>query len=394
MLENLTAKPVDKILTLMTTFKADPRQDKVDLGVGVYKDASGNTPVMRAVKEAERRILADQSSKAYTGLAGDPAFSAVMKDLVLGDSVPNERVAAIATPGGTGAIRQALELIRIAAPNATVWLSSPTWPNHQSIIKYLGMKMADYRYFDADTRGVDFGGMMADLEGVAAGDVVLLHGCCHNPTGANLTYDQMSQVIGLMQKKGGVPFVDIAYQGFGDGLSADAQTTRQIASSFENCLIAASCSKNFGIYRERTGILMAVTKDADQQGLAQQNLAFLNRQNYSFPPDHGARVVTTILQDPNLRADWEAELEETRNGMLTLRQQLADELKRLTNSDRFDFLAHHRGMFSLLGTTPELVEKLRADFGIYMVGDSRMNIAGLNAQTVPRLAKAIVEAGI
>jgi len=394
MLENLTAKPVDKILTLMTTFKADPRQDKVDLGVGVYKDASGNTPVMRAVKEAERRILADQSSKAYTGLAGDPAFSAVMKDLVLGDSVPNERVAAIATPGGTGAIRQALELIRIAAPNATVWLSNPTWPNHQSIIKYLGMKMADYRYFDADTRGVDFGGMMADLEGVAAGDVVLLHGCCHNPTGANLTYDQMSQVIGLMQKKGAVPFVDIAYQGFGDGLSADAQTTRQIASSFENCLIAASCSKNFGIYRERTGILMAVTKDADQQGLAQQNLAFLNRQNYSFPPDHGARVVTTILQDPNLRADWEAELEETRNGMLTLRQQLADELKRLTNSDRLDFLAHHRGMFSLLGTTPELVEKLRADFGIYMVGDSRMNIAGLNAQTVPRLAKAIVEAGI
>ena len=394
MLENLTAKPVDKILTLMTTFKADPRQDKVDLGVGVYKDASGNTPVMRAVKEAERRILADQSSKAYTGLAGDPAFSAVMKDLVLGDSVPNERVAAIAPPGGTGAIRQALELIRIAAPNATVWLSNPTWPNHQSIIKYLGMKMADYRYFDADTRGVDFGGMMADLEGVAAGDVVLLHGCCHNPTGANLTYDQMSQVISLMQKKGAVPFVDIAYQGFGDGLSADAQTTRQIASSFENCLIAASCSKNFGIYRERTGILMAVTKDADQQGLAQQNLAFLNRQNYSFPPDHGARVVTTILQDPNLRADWEAELEETRNGMLTLRQQLADELKRLTNSDRFDFLAHHRGMFSLLGTTPELVEKLRADFGIYMVGDSRMNIAGLNAQTVPRLAKAIVEAGI
>jgi len=222
----------------------------------------------------------------------------------------------------------------------------------------------------------------------------LLHGCCHNPTGANLTYDQMSQVISLMQKKGAVPFVDIAYQGFGDGLSADAQTTRQIASSFENCLIAASCSKNFGIYRERTGILMAVTKDADQQGLAQQNLAFLNRQNYSFPPDHGARVVTTILQDPNLRADWEAALEETRNGMLTLRQQLAAALKRLTNSDRFDFLAHHRGMFSLLGTTPELVEKLRADFGIYMVGDSRMNIAGLNAQTVPRLAKAIVEAGI
>ncbi|WP_400085748.1 aromatic amino acid transaminase [Yoonia sp. R78084] len=394
MLENLSAQPADKILALMATYKADPRADKVDLGVGVYKDATGNTPVMRAVKEAERRIVADQTTKAYTGLAGDPEFSAVMKDLVLGDSVPNERVAAIATPGGTGAIRQALELIRLAAPKATVWLSNPTWPNHPSIIKYLGMKMAEYRYFDNDTRGVDFDGMIADLEKVAEGDVVLLHGCCHNPTGANLTYGQMEQVIGLMRKKGAVPFVDIAYQGFGDGLADDAKATRQIASSFENCLIAASCSKNFGIYRERTGILMAVTKDADQQALTQQNLSFLNRQNYSFPPDHGARVVTTILKDPALRAEWEAELEETRNGMLALRQQLADELKRLTNSDRFDFLAHHRGMFSRLGTTPEVVEKLRADHGIYMVSDSRMNIAGLNAETVPVLARAIVAAGV
>ena len=394
MLENLTAQPPDKILALIGQFRADPRTDKIDLGVGVYKDATGNTPVMRAVKEAERRILADQSTKAYTGLAGDPEFGAVMKDLVLGDSVPNARVAAVATPGGTGAIRQALELIRMAAPKATVWLSNPTWPNHPSIIKYLGMKMAEYRYFDNETRGVDFAGMIADLQKVTPGDVVLLHGCCHNPTGANLTYEQMAQVISLLQKKGAMPFVDIAYQGFGDGLVADAKATRQIASSFENCLIAASCSKNFGIYRERTGILMAVAKDADQQALAQQNLAFLNRQNYSFPPDHGARVVTTILKDPSLRADWEAELEETRNGMLALRQQLADELKRLTNSDRFDFLADHRGMFSRLGTTPELVEKLRTDHGIYMVGDSRMNIAGLNAQTVPVLAKAIVEAGI
>ncbi len=394
MLENLRAQPADKILALMAAYKADPRDDKVDLGVGVYKDASGNTPVMRAVKEAERRILAEQPSKAYTGLAGDPAFGAAMRDLVLGDAVAAERVAAVATPGGTGAIRQALELIKMAAPDATVWLSNPTWPNHPSIINYLGMKMAEYTYFDSATRGVDFDGMLADLDGLAQGDIVLLHGCCHNPTGANLTADQIAQVIAIMQEKGAVPFIDIAYQGFGDGLVEDAQITRQIASAFENCLIAASCSKNFGIYRERTGILMAVAKDADQQPLTQQTLAFLNRQNYSFPPDHGARVVTTILTDPDLRADWEAELEETRNGMLALRQQLADELKRLTNSDRFDFLAHHRGMFSRLGTTTELVEKLRADHGIYMIGDSRMNIAGLNAQTVPILAKAIVSAGI
>lgn len=394
MLENLTAQPPDKILALMAAYKADPRDDKVDLGVGVYKDASGNTPVMRAVKEAERRILADQSSKAYTGLAGDPAFGAAMRDLVLGDSIAAERVAAVATPGGTGAIRQALELIKMASPDATVWLSNPTWPNHPSIIKYLGMKMAEYRYFDSETRGIDFFGLIEDLQNLQPGDVVLLHGCCHNPTGANLRSDQIAEIIELMRRKGAIPFVDIAYQGFGDGLDQDAQITRQIAGAFDNCLIAASCSKNFGIYRERTGVLMAIAKDADQQPLTQQTLQFLNRQNYSFPPDHGARVVTTILNDPDLRADWEAELEETRNGMLALRQQLADELKRLTNSDRFDFLAHHRGMFSRLGTTPEMVEKLRAEHGIYMVGDSRMNIAGLNAETVPILAKAIVSAGI
>ena len=393
MFEALSAQPADKILALMAAYRADPRDTKVDLGVGVYKDATGNTPVMRAVKEAERRIHADQTTKAYVGLAGDPAFSNVMIDLVLGDTVARDRIAAVATPGGTGAIRQALEMIKMAAPDATVWLSNPTWPNHPAIIKYLDMKSADYRYFDSDTRGVDFEGMLADLDGLKAGDVVLLHGCCHNPTGANLTLDQWDQVISLMQSKGAMPFVDIAYQGFGDGLAEDAAATRKIAAAFDNVLIAASCSKNFGIYRERTGILMGIATEAAQASVAQENLAFLNRQNYSFPPDHGARVVTEILSDPALRADWEAELEETRNGMLGLRQQLADELRKLTNDDRYDFLAHHRGMFSRLGVSPEMVEKLRAEHGIYMVGDSRMNIAGLNAETVPVLAKAIVAAG-
>lgn len=394
MLESLKPQPADKILALVAAYRADPRDTKVDLGVGVYKDATGNTPVMRAVKEAERRLVANQTSKAYTGLAGDPAFADAMVDLVLGDTVARDRIAAVATPGGTGAIRQALELIMMAVPDATVWLSNPTWPNHPSIIKYLGMKMGEYRYFDNTTRGVDFAGLMEDLGNVPAGDVVLLHGCCHNPTGANLTAEQMGQVIALLKANGVTPMVDIAYQGFGDGLNDDAMATRAIAAAFPEVLIAASCSKNFGIYRERTGILMAISKDADAQPLTQQTLAYLNRQNYSFPPDHGARVVTEILTNPELRADWEAELEETRNGMLGLRKQLADELRRLSNSDRFDFLADHRGMFSRLGTTPEMVEKLRADHGIYMVGDSRMNIAGLNQATVPVLAKAIIDAGI
>ena len=394
MFAHLNEQPKDKILALMAAYKEDPRDTKVDLGVGVYKDASGNTPVMRAVKAAERQLVNEQDSKSYVGLAGDPAFSDAMIDLVLDGAVARDRVAAVATPGGTGAIRQALELIKLAAPGATVWLSDPTWPNHPSIIKYLGMKMQTYRYFDSETCDVDYVGMLTDLGAVLPGDIVLLHGCCHNPTGANLTMPQWKGVVDLIKEKAAIPFVDIAYQGFGDGLDQDGAATRLIAESFDNVLIAASCSKNFGVYRERTGILMAVTKVADERALTQQNMSYLNRQNFSFPPDHGARVVTMILTDPELRADWEAELEEVRLGMLDLRKQLADELRRLSNSDRFDFLATHRGMFSRLGTSPEIVEKLRADHGIYMVGDSRMNIAGLNTNTIPILAKAIIDAGV
>ena len=394
MFQTLKAQAPDKILSLMQAYKADDRDTKIDLGVGVYKDASGNTPVMRAVKEAERRLVAEQTTKAYTGLAGDPAFADAMIDLLLADTVKRDRIAAIATPGGTGAIRQALEMVKLAAPGATIWISNPSWPNHASIIKFLGLPLREYRYFDEATRGVDFDGMIADLSTVAEGDVVLLHGCCHNPTGANPTLDQWDQIIATLQKVQAVPFVDVAYQGFGDGLDQDAQATRKIAAAFPNVIIAASCSKNFGIYRERTGILMGIARDADEAKLTQANLNFLNRQNYSFPPDHGARVVTTILTDPALRADWEAELEETRNGMLGLRKQLADELRQRANDDRFDFIANHRGMFSRLGTTEAKVEILRADHGIYMVSDSRMNIAGLNAETVPILAQAIVDAGI
>lgn len=394
MLEHLKDQPADKILMLMQALREDPRTDKIDLGVGVYKDATGLTPVMRSVKKAEQMIWTSQDSKSYTGLAGDPAYSDAMINLVLGDTVARDRIGAVATPGGTGAIRQALELIKMASPDATVWISAPTWPNHPSIIKYLGMKMAEYRYFDEPTCTVDFSSMMRDLDGLKSGDVVLLHGCCHNPTGANLNAEQWAETIALLKAKGAVPLVDIAYQGFGDGLADDAAATRAIVAGMDECLIAASCSKNFGIYRERTGILMAIARDPAEAKRAQGSLAFLNRQNYSFPPDHGARIVTTILNNAELRADWEAELEEVRNSMLGLRTQLADELRLLSNSDRFDFIARHRGMFSRLGTTPDKVELMRANAGIYMVSDSRMNIAGLNAETVPILARAIFDAGV
>lgn len=389
MLETLNPQPQDKILQLIAMYRDDPRDTKIDLGVGVYKDATGLTPVMRAVKAAEKRLWEVEVTKSYTGLAGEPAYNAAMVGMILGAGFA-ERAASVATPGGTGAIRQALELIRMASPGATVWLSNPTWPNHPSIIKYLGMKMAEYRYFDAETRGVDFAGVLEDLGRVAAGDIVLLHGCCHNPTGANFTADQWAQVAGVLEARGAVPFIDLAYQGFGDGLEEDAAATRMIAARFPEVLIAASCSKNFGIYRERTGVLIALT-DPARRAVVQGNLAFLNRQNYSFPPDHGARLVTMILEDDALRADWKAELEEVRLNMLTLRKSLAEELRKATNSDRFDFVADHRGMFSRLGLTEAQVNVLREEHGIYMVGDSRINIAGLNARTVPILAAAIAK---
>ena len=393
MFSALKPQPADKILALMGQFKADPREGKIDLGVGVYKDATGHTPIMRAVKTAEKQLWEAETTKTYTGLAGDPGFNAAMADLVLGATVDAGRISSVATPGGTGAVRQAFELARMAAPQGRVFVSDPTWPNHLSILKHLGMEAVPYRYFDADTRAVDFAGMIADLAAAKAGDIVLLHGCCHNPTGANLTLPEWEEVAALLEKTGAVPMIDIAYQGFGDGLDADAAGVRLIANRLPEVLIAASCSKNFGIYRERTGGLIALSDPARQE-VTQGTLAYLNRQNYSFPPDHGARLVTMILTDPALRADWEAELEEVRLGMLKLREGLAAELQRLSGSDRFGFLAQHRGMFSRLGATPEQVERLKTEHGIYMVGDSRLNIAGLNATTVPILAKAVIDVGV
>ncbi len=391
MFETLIPQEPDGILSLMQAFRDDPRQEKVDLGVGVYRNAQGITPVMRAVKAAERKIWETQQTKGYVSLIGDAAFCDSMVELVLGPSVSRAAVAAAATPGGTSAVRQALDLVKLANPNARVFVSTPTWPNHLSILEHIGLETVPYRYFDNATGDVDFAAMLEDIRRAGRGDVVLLHGCCHNPTGANLDLAQWQSVIEILQTSGAVPMIDIAYQGFGDGLEVDAAATRLIAASVPECLIAASCSKNFGLYRERAGLLMVVAETSAHR-LNQETLAFLNRQNFSFPPDHGGRVVSEILTDPELRADWQAELEDMRLTMLDLRQALAARLRQLTNSDRFDFLERHRGMFSRLGISAEVVEKMRIQHGIYMVGDSRMNIAGLTAQTVPILAQAIVEA--
>mgnify|MGYP001241905868 CR=1 FL=1 len=393
MLEVLKTPAPDKIIELMGLYAADPRTEKFDLGVGVYKDAEGRTPIMRAVKAAEQRLWQEQTTKSYVALLGDAGFVDAMRDLIFGAAVPTERIAGAQTPGGTGAVRQLLELVQLANPGATVWFSDPTWPNHPAILNYLGIPSKTYRYFDPATRGVDFAAMLADLGAAKAGDIALLHGCCHNPTGANLTLAEWQTLTDLCLDRGLVPMIDLAYQGFGDGLDEDVAGVRHMAARVPELLLAASCSKNFGLYRDRVGAAFTVTADTRLTALARGNLASLNRLNYSFPPDHGAKTVAIILGDPALRADWIAELEAMRKGMLTLRAGLADALRRATNSDRFDFVATHRGMFSRLGATPEQVAALRADHGVYMVGDSRINVAGLPAGRLDKLATAIAAVG-
>jgi aromatic-amino-acid transaminase len=389
MFETVLPPEPDKILRLMAMFAADPRPAKVDLGVGVYRSPQGKTPVMTAVKAAERRIWEAQETKGYVGLSGDPAFLEAMRALVLGDAVPPSRVAACATPGGTGAVRQVLEMTRRLTPEATVWLSDPTWPNHPAIIDHLGQARRTYRYYDATTGGIDRERMFADLAQAKAGDLILLHACCHNPTGADLTTADWAEVAAICERTGAIPFVDMAYLGFGDSLEEDAEGTRLLVSRLPEVFVAASCSKNFGLYRERVGVVLVVTGEGGPQLAANGTLANLNRQNYAFPPDHGARIVETILNDDALREEWRAELRAMRQTMLGNRAALAEALRAETGSDRFGFLAAHRGMFSLIGATPAEVDRLRDEFAVYLVGDGRMNVAGLTAETVPPVARAL-----
>ncbi|MBM3613503.1 MAG: aminotransferase class I/II-fold pyridoxal phosphate-dependent enzyme, partial [Alphaproteobacteria bacterium] len=296
-------------------------------------------------------------------------------------------------PGGTGAIRQAAELIQRARPGATVWLPDPTWPNHPAVLAPAGLRVARYRNYDAATGDVDLGGMLADLGQAGAGDVIVLHGACHNPTGADLSPEGWAAVAALMAARGAVPLVDLAYMGFGAGLAEDAAGTRALAAALPEVLVAVSCSKNFGVYRERTGALIALTPEGARQGAMQATLSALNRVAYSFPPDHGARIVSVILSDPGLRAMWEGELDAIRTGMIANRAALAAELARLTGTARFGAIARQRGMFSLLPVSAAAVARLREEHGIYLVGNGRMNVAGLTAATVPAVARAILAAG-
>jgi aspartate/tyrosine/aromatic aminotransferase len=388
MFAHLPAPKPDGILQVMAAFRADPREAKVDLGVGVYKDASGATPVMRAVKAAEARLVEQQDTKTYTQLAGDPAFHTAMAELVLGGTAPPSRLAAAAATGGTGAVRLCFDLIRVANPGARLWISQPTWPNHMTIAEAVGLAWQPYRYLDAEAGALDRAGMMADLGQARAGDVIVLHGCCHNPTGVDLDLHDWAEMAALCDRNGLIPMVDIAYQGFGQGLDDDAAGLRHLVSRLPRVLIAASGAKNFGMYRERVGIAMIACPEGEQP-LVQGTLAALNRAAISFPPDHGARVVTTILSDPGLRADWREELEAMRQRIARLRALLADALRAETGSDRMGFVAAQQGMFSTLPLTDAQVVRLRAEFGVYAVGGGRVNMAGLTEASIPQVARAL-----
>ncbi len=389
MFETLTPAAPDGILALMSLYRDDPRPGKIDLGVGVYRDETGATPVMRAVREAERRLHESQTTKTYLGLAGDTAFNALMIGLVLGKDADRTRLRAAQTPGGTGALRQLADLIKMARPDATVWVPDPTWPNHLPILRAAGLKFAAFPYYDPAQR-VTFDAAVATLATAAAGDVVLLHGCCHNPTGADLSLDQWGAIADLAVARGLTPFVDIAYQGFGHGLDEDAAGVRLLAAKVPEMLVAASCSKNFSVYRDRVGAAILLGRNATEADAAFSQLLAVGRGIWSMPPDHAAACVRIVLEDEALRAGWQGELDTVRARMLALRQGFAEALRRASNSDRFDFIAGQRGMFSRLGLTQDEVTRLRDEHGVYIVGDSRFNVAGLPGDRLDELAARIV----
>lgn len=383
-LASLRSQPADALLALIGMHRRDPRPDKIDLGVGVYRDEAGHTPVMRAVKLAEEWLARDQESKSYLGAEGDVRFARLLADIVFGDGHPeSERRIGLQTPGGTGALRLGAELIARAAPQARVWIGAPSWPNHAPIFREAGLEVASHRYFDAARGDVDFAGMMAAIEGMAAGDVLLLHGCCHNPTGAGFSAEEWDALAGWIAARGVLPFVDLAYQGLGDGLEADAAGLRTMLRAVPEALVAYSCDKNFGLYRDRVGALWVQAANASDAARAGENMLVLARSLWSMPPDHGAAVVRLILEDAALSALWRAELDGMRLRINGLRADLAASHPRLAP------IGGQRGMFAMLPLDRAAIVGLREAHGIYMAESGRINIAGLREEMIPRLTAAL-----
>ncbi|MCF9125430.1 aspartate/tyrosine/aromatic aminotransferase [Vibrio parahaemolyticus] len=389
MFSNLPTPVLDPILSLSVAYRNDERPNKVDLGIGVYKNSAGETPIMKAIQMAQDVVVETQKTKSYVGLAGCEEFNQSMIDLLLTGTSAMDRVAAIQTPGASGALRMLGDLMKVAQPDTTVWISNPSYVNHKPVMEAAGLKVKFYHYFSPETKQVDTAKMLDDLAKTGPTDVVLLHGCCHNPTGADIDFSAWQAITELSQKNGFTPFVDIAYQGFGDGLEADAKGLRYMADNVEEMLITTSCSKNFGLYRERTGAAIVVGKNTQDITNAKGKLLTLARSTYTMPPDHGAALVKTILQDANLTSVWKQELSEMQQRLVSLRQSLCNELRNNHNTEQFDFIESHKGMFTVLGFSENQMARLREDYGIYGVGDGRINIAGLTETHIPYVADAI-----
>lgn len=392
MFEKLDMAPPDPILGLTVAFKEDPNPAKINLGAGVYKDSRGNTPIFASVKKAEERILAGETSKSYLPIDGPPEYARAVQELVFGadhEILTSRRAVTVQSPGGTGGLRVAGDLIHQHFPGAKIWLSDPTWANHPKIFQAAGLQVETYPYFDAATNGLDFERLLTGIAAIPAGDVLLLHGCCHNPTGVDPTPQQWVQIADTLANSGVLLLVDFAYQGLGDGLRQDAQGLLALCRPGVELLVASSFSKNFGLYSERIGALTLVAADTQAAARGLSHLKIAVRTNYSNPPAHGSAIVTQVLSDPELRQLWDSEVAEMRTRINGMRQLFVDTLKAKGIERDFSFISRQRGMFSFSGLTPAQVKKLRDQHSIYIVGSGRINVAGITEDNIDTLCSAI-----
>ena len=392
MFEKIQQAPADPILGLTETFKSDPRATKINLGVGVYKDEAGTTPILASVKEAERRLLENERTKSYLSIEGAAAYGGGVQRLLFGaghEIIAAGRACTAHAPGGTGALRVAAEFIgrQLGAPR--IWVSNPTWANHHGVFKAAGLEVQSYAYYDAEAHDLDFDAMLRDLEQVQAGEVVLFHGCCHNPSGIDPTAAQWQQLAGMSAARGWLPLFDFAYQGFATGLDEDAGGLRAFAAAQRELLIASSFSKNFGLYNERVGALTLVADTAEQATTAFSQVKSLIRAIYSNPPAHGGAIVSTVLDDPALYAQWEGEVTEMRERIHTMRTLFVETLKAKGVTRDFGFIERQNGMFSFSGLNPEQVARLKDEFAIYIIGSGRISVAGMTRANMEPLCNAI-----
>ncbi len=393
MFESLSLLPPDPILGLMALYSQDKNPKKVDLGVGVYKTEAGQTPVLRAIKAAETALIAEQNSKVYVGPGGNVAFLQAMAEMVFAEHLPSitERLAWAQTPGGCGALRVAAEVIKKARPNACIWVSDPTWGNHIPLLGNAGLEIKTYPYYDASSQGIDEAAMFACLAQVPAGDLVLVHGCCHNPTGVDLSMQQWQTLGELAARQGFIPFVDMAYQGFGISLEEDTKGLQSLLSTVPEVILALSCSKNFGLYRERVGAVAVLAANTATAAAIKSHMMAIVRGIYSMPPDHGAALVAAVWQNPQWQALWRTELEEMRQRIAQLRQDFVAGMNERGAAGRFDFILAQYGMFSFLGLSAKQVQELMSRDSIYLLSNSRASIAGLNRANLDHVCDAIIK---